>query len=83
MISYKISKHNDNKLVMNTLNDALSKEKDVYRLIIHSNQGLKYTSYEHKAITLFFSSSCNGTHNIPIIGLDMFTITFLYNIINF
>lgn len=35
---YKISKHNDNKLVMDTLNEALSKEKDVHGLIIHSDQ---------------------------------------------
>ena len=50
MISYKISKHNDNKLVMDTLNDALTKEKDVHGLIIHSDQGFQYTSYEYKAI---------------------------------
>ena len=28
VVAYKISKHNDNKLVMDTLNEALSKEKD-------------------------------------------------------
>lgn len=50
VISYKISKFNDNKLVMDTLNDALCKEKDVKGLIIHSDQGFQYTSYEYKAI---------------------------------
>ena len=50
VVAYKISKHNDNKLVMDTLNEALSKEKDVHGLIIHSDQGFQYTSYEYKAI---------------------------------
>ncbi len=44
VISYKISKHNDNKLVMDTLNKAVVKEKDVHGLIIHSDQGSQYTS---------------------------------------
>lgn len=34
---YKISKRNDNKLVIDTLNEAISKEKDVNGLIIHSD----------------------------------------------
>ena len=50
VVAYKISKHNDNKLVMDTLNEALIKEKDVHGLIIHSDQGFQYTSYEYKAI---------------------------------
>ena len=50
VISYKISKHNDNKLVMDTLNEAISKRKDVSGLILHSDQGFQYTSYEYKAI---------------------------------
>ena len=50
VITYKISKSNDNKLVIDTLNDALTKEKDVHGLIIHSDQGFQYTSYEYKAI---------------------------------
>lgn len=32
------------------MNEALIKEKDVYGLIIHSDQGFQYTSYEYKAI---------------------------------
>ena len=50
VVAYKISKHNDNKLVMDTLNEALTKEKDVHGLILHSDQGFQYTSYEYKAI---------------------------------
>ncbi len=50
VVAYKISKHNDNKLVMDTLNEAINKRKDVSGLIIHSDQGFQYTSYEYKAI---------------------------------
>ena len=50
VITYKISKNNDNKLVIDTLNEAITKEKDVHGLIIHSDQGFQYTSYEYKAI---------------------------------
>ena len=50
VVAYKISKYNDNKLVMDTLNEAITKEKDVHGLIIHSDQGFQYTSYEYKAI---------------------------------
>lgn len=50
VVAYKISKRNDNKLVMDTLNDAIAKRKDVSGLIIHSDQGFQYTSYEYKAI---------------------------------
>ena len=50
VVAYKISKHNDNKLVIDTLNEAISKRKDVHGLILHSDQGFQYTSYEYKAI---------------------------------
>lgn len=50
VITYKISKNNDNKLVIDTLNEAIVKEKDVHGLIIHSDQGFQYTSNEYKAI---------------------------------
>ena len=50
IIAYKISKRMDNKLVMNTLNEAIRKQKDVHGLIIHSDQGFQYTSNEYKAI---------------------------------
>ena len=50
VVAYKISKYNDNKLIMDTLNEAISKRKDVHGLILHSDQGFQYTSYEYKAI---------------------------------
>ena len=50
VVAYKISKNNDNKLVIDTLNEAIAKEKDVNGLILHSDQGFQYTSYEYKAI---------------------------------
>ena len=50
IVTYKISKFNNNQLVIDTLNEAISKRKDVSGLIIHSDQGFQYTSYEYKAI---------------------------------
>ena len=50
VVSYKISKYNDINLVISTLNKAITKEKDVYGLIIHSDQGFQYTSFQYKAI---------------------------------
>ena len=50
VVAYQISKRNDIKIVINTLNKALETEKDVHGLIIHSDQGFQYTSNEYKAI---------------------------------
>ena len=50
VVAYQISKFNNIKLVTDTLNEALEIEKDVYGLIIHSDQGFQYTSNEYKAI---------------------------------
>ena len=50
IIAYKISKHNDLNIVIDTLNIAIAKRKDAHGLIIHSDQGFQYTSYEYKAI---------------------------------
>ena len=58
VVAYKISKFNNNKLVIDTLNEAISKRKDVSGLILHSDQGFQYTSYQYKAI-------CNS-NNIQI-----------------
>jgi transposase InsO family protein len=49
-VAYQISKFNDISLVTNTLNKAFEKEKNVYGLIIHSDQGFQYTSSEYKVI---------------------------------
>ena len=65
IVSYKISKFMNTYLVTNTLNDALSKQKDVSGLIIHSDQGFQYTSFEYKAICesngILISMSRKGT----------------------
>ena len=50
IIAYKISYKMDNKLVMDTLNEAIRKQKDVHGVILHSDQGFQYTSNEYKAI---------------------------------
>ena len=50
VVAYQISKFNDIKLVIDTLNKALEIEKDVHGLILHSDQGFQYTSNEYKAI---------------------------------
>jgi len=50
IIAYKISRYMDNKLVMDTLNEAIYKQKDVHGVILHSDQGFQYTSNEYKAI---------------------------------
>ena len=50
IVAHQISKRNDIKLVIDTLNQAIAKTKDVSNLIIHSDQGFQYTSYEYKAV---------------------------------
>ena len=45
VVAYAISKRNDIKIVIDTLNKALEREKDVHGLIIHSDQGFQYTSF--------------------------------------
>jgi len=50
IVSYKIDYKMDNGLVIDTLNEAIAKEKDVTKLILHSDQGGQYTSFEYKAI---------------------------------
>ena len=50
VVAYKISKFNNNQLVIKTLNEAINKRKDVQGLIIHSDQGFQYTSFEYKAV---------------------------------
>ena len=50
VVAYQISKFNNINIVTDTLNQAIAKRKDVSGLIIHSDQGFQYTSYEYKAI---------------------------------
>ncbi len=70
VVSYKISKHNDNKLVMDTLNDSLTKEKDVHGLIIHSDQGFQYTSF----------SFDNASFKVSITNFKSFRLDITYEI---
>ena len=50
IVAHKISKRNDNKLVIDTLNEAIKKRKDVKGTILHSDHGFQYTSLEYRAI---------------------------------
>jgi len=50
VVAYKISKFNNIPLVIDTLNEAIAKRKNVQGTIIHSDQGFQYTSYEYKAV---------------------------------
>jgi transposase InsO family protein len=50
IVAHQISKRNDIKLVIDTLNQAIAKTKDVSKLVIHSDQGFQYTSFEYKAV---------------------------------
>lgn len=50
IVGYEISFKNDIPLVIKTLTKALRIQKDVNGLILHSDQGFQYTSYEYKAI---------------------------------
>ena len=65
IVAYQISKRNDIKLVIDTLNQAIAKTKDVSNLIIHSDQGFQYTSFEYKAVCesngILISMSRKGT----------------------
>lgn len=72
IISYKISYRIDNRLVIDTLNEAISKQKDVNGTIIHSDQGFQYTSQEYKqicesnGILISMSNKSTPTDNAPI-----------------
>ena len=72
IVAYIISKHNDNKLVIDTLNQAIAKRKDVHGCILHSDRGFQYTSNEYKTICaskgIFISMSAKGSpvDNSPI-----------------
>ncbi len=50
VVAYRISRHNDNQLVIDTLLEAIAKRKDVHGCILHSNQGFQYTSDEYRTI---------------------------------
>ncbi|MBO7745832.1 IS3 family transposase [Paenibacillus sp. MWE-103] len=47
VVAYNMSLRNDNELVLQTFSKAFDKEKDVTGLIVHSDQGSQYTSYDY------------------------------------
>ena len=49
-IAYRISFRNDKQLVIDTLNEAINKTKDLNGLVLHSDQGFQYLSTEYKII---------------------------------
>jgi transposase InsO family protein len=64
-ISYQISKSNDIKLVLDTLNKALRNIKDPSGLVLHSDQGFQYFSTEYQTVCvskgILISMSRKGT----------------------
>ena len=50
VVAYRISRYNNNQLVIGTLLEAIAKRKDVYGCILHSDQGFQYTSDEYRTI---------------------------------
>lgn len=65
IIAYQINSKNDNQLVLDTLNKAIKKTKNLNGLIIHSDQGSQYVSYEYKEVCasngILISMSRKGT----------------------
>lgn len=47
IVAYHTSFHNDKQLVLQTFKNAFEKTKDVTGLIVHSDQGSQYTSYDY------------------------------------
>lgn len=64
-VSYKISFRNDNKLVIDTLLEAIGKTKDPSGMVLHSDQGFQYLSTEYKILCesqgIVISHSRKGT----------------------
>lgn len=72
IIAYKISYRMNNELVIDTINEAISIKKDVTGVILHSDQGPQYTSYEYKqvcnsnGINISMSNKAKPADNAPI-----------------
>lgn len=72
VISYEISKRNNNELVIKTLNNAIKRAKNTKGLIIHSDQGYQYTSKQYQQICksnnieISMSRRGNPIDNAPI-----------------
>ncbi len=71
IMAYKM----DNELVISTLNEAVSKQKDVTGVILYSDQGFQYTSFEYKqicesnGILISMSRKSTPADNVPIESL--------------
>ena len=74
IVAYKISYRNDLNIVIDTLNEAINKRKDVKGLIILSDQGFQYTSFQYKKICLFIKCPLYGVHFRDTSLLFLFTI---------
>jgi len=65
IIAYVISRRNDNKLIMDTVNEAIRKTKDLNGLVLHSDQGSQYLSTEYRSVCesngILISMSRRGT----------------------
>jgi len=65
VVSHVISHRNDNRLVMDTVNEAIRKTKDLNGLVLHSDQGSQYLSTEYRIICesngILISMSRRGT----------------------
>lgn len=65
IVAYQVSKQNNNKIVLDTLNKAIKKTKVLNGLIIHSDQGFQYLSHEYKEVCasngILISMSRKGT----------------------
>lgn len=65
VVAYKISNRNDLNIVIDTLNEAIKIRKDVKGLILHSDQGFQYTSFQYKKVCesngIIISMSRKGT----------------------
>ena len=65
VVAYKISNRNDLNIVIDTLNEAIKMRKDVKGLILHSDQGFQYTSFQYKKVCesngIIISMSRKGT----------------------
>ena len=72
-------------MVIEKLNDAIAKEKDIDGFIIHSDQGFQYTSYEYKAvcesngITISMARKWTSIDDTPIESWHELLKKILYN----
>lgn len=78
IVSHKTARRQDYNLVENTIRSALEIERPTEKIILHSDQGGQYRSYEHKMITeqnpLIPSMSAPGTPGDNACAENFFSI---------